>query len=106
MLKIVLHLDDEQKWPKIKSNVEHILTAAPDTDLIVEVNGPAIKGYLDTDNQQFIKKYPQVTFEICHNSMEKFNINAEQLIAEIKVVPAGLLAVAQHEQAGYQYIKI
>lgn len=103
-MKVVFHIDELDKWTETSKNVSNVLKAAPETDIVVSVNGSAIKGYLDDDNLAFIQM-EEVTFHACNNAMKGNHIREEDLPKNVEVVPAGVLDLIQLQQDGYAYIK-
>ena len=104
-LKAIFHLDTTERWPHLASNLTNFLTAEPDADLEVLVNGDGITVYFDQDTVDFIAAHPQVKFFACHNSLAQRHLDEKQLPATVTIVPVGVVKLAQAEAAGYAYIK-
>lgn len=104
MLKVVFHVDESAKWQEAYHNIKNLLHAAPEVKVVLLVNGSAIKGYLDAENQEFLA-LSGVTFHACANAMRANQITADQLPENVEVVPAGVLDLIQLQNGGYAYIK-
>ncbi|KRN29177.1 hypothetical protein IV38_GL000056 [Lactobacillus selangorensis] len=105
MLKIVLHLDKSEKWLTLSTNVKNVESSPVETDVYVVVNGLAVRTFLQADVRRFIQQHPQVHFEACKNALDAHHVSVADLIPEIKVVPNGVIEIAQLEAKGFGYIK-
>ena len=103
-MNVVFHIDELNKWPEAASNIKNLLKEPVKTTIVVLVNGSAIKGYLQPENQAFIST-PGVTFHACNNAMRANQITKGQLPENVVVVPAGVLDLIELQAAGYAYIK-
>lgn len=115
-MKIVLHIDDKERWKNVKSNLDNLIKAQHDKnlDLCVEVvaNGNAVLNLKkdesvlsDVDIQRGFDLKPTFSISACHNSMNRFGLNEEDIHPFINIVPAGILEIAKREEEGYSYIK-
>ena len=104
-MKVVFHIDELNKWDMTVINISNLLALRPDIKIRVVVNGLAISGYLLDKNADFVNQHPSVTFQACSNAMNNHNIKAEQLPLRTKIVPSGVLAIIEAEEAGFSYIK-
>ncbi|AMV60838.1 Hypothetical protein ADU72_0723 [Pediococcus damnosus] len=109
-MKIVFHIDENEKWPTTISNIKNAINFAKEQStvimMIVVVNGPAITEYLTPEIRQFIESSEDlVSFHACHNAMNSHQITANQLPSCVKVVPAGIIDLAQLQDQGFRYIK-
>ena len=103
-MKVVFHIDELNKWVETSHNVANLLRDAPETDIVVSVNGIVVKGYLDDKLLDFIQ-LEGVVFHACHNAMKANGVRPESLPENVKVVPAGVIDLIQLQHAGYAYIK-
>ena len=103
-MKVVFHIDELDKWVETSKNVANLLKDAPETDIVVSVNGIAITGYLDNKQSDFIQ-LEAVTFHACNNAMKANHVSPESLPGNVEVVPAGVIDLIQLQHAGYAYIK-
>lgn len=103
-MKVVFHIDELDKWVETSHNVANLLKDAPETDIVVSVNGIAITGYLDEKHLDFIQ-LEGVAFHACNNAMKANHINPDSLPENVEVVPAGVLDLIKLQHAGYAYIK-
>lgn len=102
-MKVVFHINELTKWQETKSNVKNLLKLAPETTIVVSVNGQGIKGYLDAENAEFLEL--AVTFHACANAMRSHKMQKEALPPKVDVVPAGVLDLIELQTMGYAYIK-
>ncbi|MCV3315473.1 DsrE family protein [Pediococcus ethanolidurans] len=109
-MKIVFHIDEASKWQTVLSNVSNTLTYAQDhhehISVVVVVNGSAITEYVTENIQTFINDHKtSVAFHACQNAMISHHITAAQLPKNVKIVPAGVIDLAELQNQGFRYIK-
>ncbi|MGF1944503.1 DsrE family protein [Enterococcus mediterraneensis] len=102
-MKVVFHVDEMVKWTEATANIINLLRATDDIQIVLLVNGIAIKGFLDTEQQ--ILKNSKVAFHACRNAMRAHNIEEADLPTNVIVVPAGVLDLVELQTEGYAYIK-
>ncbi|MCF6160037.1 MAG: DsrE family protein [Furfurilactobacillus sp.] len=108
--KVVFHVDQPDHWAHTMQNVANLTTyveSEPKEQLQVTVlvNGAAITQYLDQDGQNAVRRFPEVEFHACHNSMTTHHVTADQLPEGVTVVPVGVLDLIKLQESGYAYIK-
>ncbi|EOT2902858.1 DsrE family protein [Clostridium perfringens] len=115
-LKIIFHIDEPNKWPMVLENLKNVLNNAKETnrkyELEVLANSMAVFQLreLIARNTHLIDKIIEpaeqgVVFAVCNNSLNKFNISKDELFSFCKVVPAGIIELAEKQSEGYLYIK-
>lgn len=114
-MKILLHIDQPERWNAVESNLKNLTrakeTARPDLEIEVVVTGEAIQQLIDNSENKSLKCSLQnaassgFTIAGCHNSLNRFKIREEEIFSFIKVVPAGLIEVAEKESEGFAYVK-
>ncbi|MDY0391743.1 DsrE family protein [Desulfobulbus oligotrophicus] len=112
--RAVFHVDlDEVKPFAIAlSNISNLLRAIPEKhyDLVLLCNGPAVV-LLQSDacapHREEIWQLQQarVSFKVCRNALNRFNIDPDNLIEGCEIVPAGIVTLIELQQDGYAYIK-
>ena len=107
-LKIVFHVSDGDGWPVAFSNVRNMTALDPQAKLRVVVDGAGV--YIlagPNDMTSLFAKYAAagVEFQACHNALTEKKIPAASVPAGVKVVPAGVIALAEAQYDGYAYIK-
>lgn len=102
-MKVVFHIDETRKWHETMNNVKNLLKIAPETTIVVSVNGEGITGYLDPTNEEFLAL--GVTFHACANALRGNHIRTESLPEKVIVVPSGILDLIELQEKGYAYIK-
>lgn len=103
-MKVVFHIDELEKWAETANNVKNLLKEPDEVTIIVLVNGKAITGYLDADNQAFIAT-EQVHFHACNNTLRANKIEQTQLPQNVRVVSSGVMDLIKLQTNGYTYIK-
>jgi intracellular sulfur oxidation DsrE/DsrF family protein len=91
------------------SQVNNVLTEAPDTKIEVVFHSNAVYGMLkDTGyfKPQIAALYQKgVVFAVCNNSLKKRNIDPSRVIPEAIVVPVAVLEIVKKQEEGRSYIK-
>lgn len=114
-MKILLHIDQTERWGAVQGNLTNLANAKqnlrPDLDIEVVVTGEAVQQLVDNDGnralKETLKKATDAGFVIagCNNSLNRFKIAPEDLFSFVRVVPAGLIEVAEKENEGFAYVK-
>lgn len=114
-MKILLHIDQPERWNAVESNLKNLTrakeTIRPDLEIEVVVTGEAIQQLIDSSENTNLKHNLQSATDAgfiiagCHNSLNRFKIHEEEIFQFIKVVPAGLIEVAEKESEGFAYVK-
>jgi hypothetical protein len=107
-LKIVFHVSDADGWGPALSNVKNMVAQYPDAKLRLVVDGGGV--YLlagKSDMTPLFARYAAdgVEFQACHNALREKKIDPASVPAGVKVVPAGVVALAESQREGYAYIK-
>jgi len=105
-------LDDAKPLTIALTNAGNMLRAIPEKhyDLIILFNGPAVT-LLQSEQcapyREEIRQLQQagVSFKVCRNALNRFNINPDSLIEGCEIVPAGIVTLIELQQDGYAYIK-
>lgn len=111
---VVLHINETGRWKVALGNAGNLLKAAGEkTKAVCLANGAAVITYEDQDMVATMRELAGqgIVFLACRNSMRKMKENNKISIDEeglpdfVQVVPAGILALIEHQQAGYAYVK-
>lgn len=111
-MKVVFHIHDIAMWETCLANVRNFLNVSDDElscQVEVVANGPAVKGYLDTDICQgikVIKGQSNVVFSSCQKAMTNQQINSNDFLVDISVVPSGVYRLVELQHQQYAYIKV
>ena len=105
-------LDDAKIFGLALANIGNLLRAIPEKhyDLVLVCNGPAVQ-LLHTDQVAAFRddiwslQQARVSFKVCRNALNRFNIDPENLIEGCEIIPAGIVALIELQQDGYAYIK-
>lgn len=114
-MKILLHIDQIERWDAVQGNLTNLTNAKqnlrPDLEIEVVVTGEAIQQLVDNEAnrglKETLKKATNAGFIIagCNNSLNRFKITPESIFSFVRIVPAGLIEVAEKENAGFAYVK-
>ena len=107
-LKIVFHVSDPDGWAPALSNVKNMVAQYPDAKLRLVVDGAGI--YLLAGVSDITPLFAKlaadgVEFQACHNALREKKIDPTSVPPGVKVVPAGVVALAESQRDGYAYIK-
>ena len=107
-LKIVLHVSDPDGWPPALSNARNLSKKYPAVKVRVIADGGGVYGY-QGDNDivaaMAVAAKAGVEFQACHNALDEKQIAVTSLAAFIKVVPAGVISLAEAQREGFAYVK-
>lgn len=110
-MQVVFHHARQGEAESALANVENLL--AYDTEHVetvsVVVNGDAV--HTLTENSEHAERVQEIAeadgveFLACTNSLESRDISADDLLAGVDTVPAGVGEVARLQHQGYAYVK-
>lgn len=111
-MKIILHVNELNRWHMAIGNIQNLLNLDPTVELEMLVHGEAIINYTK-EKANALKEYELlkelsekgVVFTACNNTLKKLDISNEELCEFVKVVPAGVMELAQKQSEGFHYIK-
>ena len=107
-LKIVLHVSDPDGWAPALSNAKNLSAQHPSIKVLVVTDGSGVYGLQGTNDLTSLMAVCArggVQFEACNNALDEKRIAPASLPVFVKVVPAGVIALAQAQADGYAYIK-
>ncbi len=104
-MKVVFHLSELEKWAMAQGNIKNLLAIDATIEVILLVNGPAIKGYFAPEQADFIAA-SSVKLWACRNALRGNHLAEAALAPKITVVPAGVYALVELQNQGYSYIKV
>ncbi|KAF0368916.1 DsrE family protein [Pediococcus acidilactici] len=109
-MKIIIHIDEIEKWPMVLSNLAHLNEHYANSDDVIEllVNGPAVVA-LQTSRARSASiqsaLQPPNQLAVCQNSLDQRQINLGSLISAAKIVPSGVVELVEKQSAGYAYLR-
>jgi len=112
--RAVFHVDSDDSKPLAitLTNVGNLLRAIAGQhyDLVILFNGPAVsllQAERCTPYREEIQRLQRarVSFKVCRNALNHFNVDPDSLIDGCEIVPAGVVALIELQQDGYAYIK-
>lgn len=115
-MKILFHVDEMSRWTTCVANVQNTLNYfaehGVDGKLEVIANAEAVRGLSagtsnDAEVLQALEGFlaQGVRIAACRNAMNKQHLTEDDLLSEVVVVPAGIIALAERQQEGYAYIR-
>ena len=107
-LKIVLHVSDPDGWPPALSNARNLAQKYPAVKVRVIADGGGVYGYQGSNDIVSVMSTTAkagVEFQACRNALDEKQIPVTSLAPYVKVVPAGVIALAEAQGEGYAYIK-
>jgi intracellular sulfur oxidation DsrE/DsrF family protein len=109
-LAVVFHINsqDDNSRSITLANVANLLDDTGDQAQVeVVFNGPAVVHLLkqsSSASQIRDLAHRGVLFVACANSLRAQNLSASDLLAEVKIVPAGVTHLVRRQQEGWAYI--
>jgi uncharacterized protein len=110
-LKVVFQLttNDTLAQKALVKQIHNVLTAAPNTKIEVVCHNNGIT-FLQTATTQQASKIKDlnikgVDFVACENTMRDRKIKREELIAECRTVPSGVVELIMKQDKGWAYLK-
>lgn len=106
-LKLVFHVNQADRWPAALANLTNLTRDYPDAAARVVTNGTGVYALLGNSDltQKMALLAQQVEFQVCANALREHHINPDHLPSWARVVPAGIVALAEAQNEGYAYIK-
>ncbi len=103
-MKVVFHLDEEEKWPLTLVNVGNFLQEMPDATIEIVAYAAAVTLYGEKNPlpEELVGK---VDFVGCGNALRKFGLDPENLPEGVRAVPSGVVEIACRQKDGYAYIR-
>jgi intracellular sulfur oxidation DsrE/DsrF family protein len=107
-LRVVLHVSDPDGWPPALSNLNNLTTQFPEIGVRVVVDGGGVYVFQgENDLTTELEKVAGAGVEIqaCHNALDEKQIDPSTLPSFVQVVPGGVPALIEAQNAGYRYVK-
>lgn len=107
-LRIVLHVSDPDGWPPALSNARNLSQRYPAVKVRVVADGGGVYGYQgsnDLVSAMAATAKSGVEYQACNNALDEKKIPVASLPPFVKVVPAGVIALAESQAEGYAYVK-
>ena len=113
-LKVVLHIDEIEKWPLNIGNAKNFITDIGQKTFSMEIiaNGSAVKIFSSPNpEQQLLLEELQrlaekgVKLMVCSNALRANQIATTELPQFTTIVPAGITRLVILQQSGYAYVK-
>lgn len=111
-MKVIFHVDEEGKWPLTLGNVKNMLAYAnahnENYKIEILANSEAVRDAVKESKyvDELAQLYEEgVDIALCHNALMAQGIIKDMLYKGCRIVPAGVVELAQKQMEGYAYIK-
>lgn len=111
-MKVILHIDEDGKLEIALGNIKNLLNLNKNITIELLIHGNPIfnlkedyakeHGIINELKDVFNKG---VIIAACNNSLNKFNIDKNELLSFVKVVPAGVMELIEKQNEGFAYVK-
>ncbi|WP_261663116.1 DsrE family protein [Deinococcus sp. Marseille-Q6407] len=108
-LKVVLHVSDPANLNHALANAENLWAARPGAAARLVLNGQAVtalQGHNKVTARLAAATRQGLEVQACHNALEAYEIDQASLPSGVTVVPAGVVALAEAQAAGFAYIRV
>lgn len=115
MKKVVFHIDEMRNWQLTLGNVKNLITYFEHHEerfqIVVVANSEAVRGYVKEATQKDITKEilalvaKGVSFHACQNALRAQQLEADDLLAHIEIVEAGVADIVALQEQGFSYLK-
>lgn len=95
-LQLIIHAPTEAALQRARRNAANLRTAAPDAQIEIVLNGPAVAAALDTPDDT------DGLLRLCGNTLD--NIKRD-LPTGLQRVPAAVLHIAERQRDGWSYMR-
>ncbi len=111
--KVIFHVDEINKWELLLKNVSNLLHGRANNTFHVEIlaNSEAVTYFdINRDMNADIKTMERlnkegVKFVACNNAIMANNIEKNNIIPFVDIVPAGIIELIVKQSEGYAYIR-
>ncbi len=107
-IKIVFHVDWADRWQATIGNLRNLTRDYPSAKARVVANGFGVLVFQgDNEQSRALAELAEkgVEFEVCRNALRERGMDVSTLPDYAKVVPAGIVALAEAQREGYAYVK-
>lgn len=112
MMKVIFHVDENEKWQLCLGNVRNMLNYGKENKTVFEIeilaNSEAVgKFKKGSEWETAMRDLLQngVTLAACQNALNAQKIAKDDLIDHVTVVPAGVVELVIKQSEGFAYIK-
>ncbi|MCR3921681.1 MAG: DsrE family protein [Firmicutes bacterium] len=115
-MNAIFHIDESENWKITLANVQNMLAYAKQTEqkffIEVLVNSIAVKQLkkdatassgINGPLMELLKN--DVDIVACRNALNLYEIEAQELISGVRIVPAGVVELVVKQNEGFAYIK-
>lgn len=119
MFQLVFHINELEKWSMLLSNIQNTTQELNKRktafNIAIIANANAVKGYLNPEIREQITTLKShdnhhIHFFACQNSLtgqeiSQTDLNPNSISSTIEIVPVAIIALVEHQNAGFAYIK-
>ncbi len=108
MIQIIFHVDEMEKWHLALENARNALNAQSDATVEMLANAAAVNFFAsDYERPEIYQELIDrgVKFAACRNALRNNEVAEDSVPAEVKIVGAGVIELAEKQNAGYAYIR-
>lgn len=95
-LRLIIHASDPASLERARSNAANLLACAPDAQMEIVVNAGAVAAALAATHPT------DAYLRLCGNTLRKQQLDAP---ADIVIVPAAVLHIAERQRDGWGYMR-
>jgi len=110
MLKVVIHVDETERWPVAAANAANLLKDVGEGGVLTALlaNGVAVEGLvpgsgLAAELAELARKGVEIL--ACRNSLRSLGMAEGDLPGFVRVVPAGITELVRRQQEGWAYVR-
>lgn len=111
MIKVVVHVDEPEKWPLALGNVRNLHRSLEGSEGALEIvaNSVAV-GALRARGAVHASEISDlvakgIRFCVCNNALKSLSLPVEELLPGMTVVPAGVRELVDRQMEGYAYLR-
>lgn len=112
-MKVLYHVDQVETWQLAAGNAlnmeEYCRWEGVPCQMEIVANGPAVKGLVEPA-APYLSALAELAqggtvVAACQNALRANQIDPQRLPGFVRVVPAGVVEIAQRQEEGFSYIK-
>ncbi|WP_455616085.1 DsrE family protein [Eisenbergiella sp.] len=111
--KVIFHVDECGRFELAAGNIHNMCRFYREREIPVVIelllNGEAVRAAVavaaEAEGCRELLREEGVEIAVCNNALRKNGIAAEELTEGVRVVPAGVVELAERQFQGYAYIR-
>lgn len=110
-MKLIVHVNQPERWPVAVGAVTNLLADAPGTEVIVLINGAgagvfqkdAASEDLGSGLEALVSQ--GVTMRVCRNALKANGIEPDEIPDFVAAIPSGMTELVRRQEEGFAYVK-